>query len=74
MEKRLTTAAQGDNPEVLDDSPTNTTFTITECMLYVLVVTLSADNDNKLYMNKYIHVHELPQSHCGDNREGTLFS
>ena len=19
-------------------------------------------------------VHELPQSHCGDNREGTLFS
>ena len=20
------------------------------------------------------HVHELPQSHCGDNREGTLFS
>ena len=20
------------------------------------------------------YVHELPQSHCGDNREGTLFS
>ena len=22
----------------------------------------------------WAHVHELPQSHCGDNREGTLFS
>ena len=21
-----------------------------------------------------VQVHELPQSHCGDNREGTLFS
>ena len=22
----------------------------------------------------WAQVHELPQSHCGDNREGTLFS
>ena len=22
----------------------------------------------------YAQVHELPQSHCGDNTEGTLFS
>ena len=24
--------------------------------------------------NGFAQVHELPQSHCGDNREGTLFS
>ena len=38
LEKRLVTAAQGDNPAVYDDSPTN----ITDCKLYVPVVTLSA--------------------------------
>ena len=48
LEKILVTAAQGDNPEVRDKSPTNATFTITDCNLYVLVVTLSAANDNKL--------------------------
>ena len=42
LEKRLVTAAQGD----YDDSPTNATFKITECKLYVPVVTLSAENDN----------------------------
>ena len=48
LEKRLVTAAQGDNPAVYDDSPTNATFKITDCKLYVEVVTLSAENDNKL--------------------------
>ena len=27
-----------------------------------------------IYMLSCAQVHELPQSHCGDNREGTLFS
>ena len=31
-----------------DDSPTNAVFKITDCKLYVPVVTLSAENDNKL--------------------------
>ena len=48
VEKRLVTAAQGDNPEVRDNSPTNATFKITDTKLYVPVVTLSAENDNKL--------------------------
>ena len=26
------------------------------------------------YHHNGAQVHELPQSHCGDNREGTLFS
>ena len=46
--KRLLTAAQGGNPAVYDDSPTNVVFKITEYKLYVPVVTLSAENDNKL--------------------------
>ena len=41
-------AAKGDNPAVYDDSPTNATFKITDCKLYVSAVTLSAENDNKL--------------------------
>ena len=48
LEKRLVTAAKGDNPEVRDDSPTGATLKITDCKLYVPVVTLSAENDNKL--------------------------
>ena len=48
LEKRLVTAAKGDNPAVYDDSPTNATFKITDGKLYVSVVTLSAENDNKL--------------------------
>ena len=48
LEKRLVTTAQGHNPEVYDDSPTNATFKITDCKLYVPVVTLPAENDNKL--------------------------
>ena len=48
LEKRLVTAAQGDNPAVYDDSPTNATFKIKDTKLYVPVVTLSAENDNKL--------------------------
>ena len=48
MEKRVLTAAQGGNPEVCDDSPTDAKFKIPDCKLYVPVVTLSAENDNKL--------------------------
>ena len=48
LEKRLVTTAQGDNPAVYDDSPTNAAFKITDCKLYVPVVTLSAENNNKL--------------------------
>ena len=49
LEKRLVTqAAQGDNPAIYDDSPTNATFKTTDCKLHVPVVTLSAENDNKL--------------------------
>ena len=48
QEKRLVTAAQGDNPEVRDDSPTNAAFKITGTKLYVPLVTLSAGKDNKL--------------------------
>ena len=47
IEKRLVTAAQGDNSAVYDYSPTGATFKITDTKLYVLVVTLSAENDNK---------------------------
>ena len=47
-EKRLVTAAQGDNPEVRDNSRTNATFKITGAKLPVPVVTLSAENGNKL--------------------------
>ena len=48
LEKRLVTAAQGDNPEVPDDSPTGATLKIKDCKLLVPVVTLLAENDNKL--------------------------
>ena len=48
LEKRLVTAAQGDNPAAYDDSTTNATCKITDCKLYVPVVTLSAENDSKL--------------------------
>ena len=27
-----------------------------------------------MYRKSCAQAHELPQSHCGDNREGTLFS
>ena len=48
LEKRLVTAAQGDNPAVYDDSPTGPTFKITDTKLYVALVTLSAENDKLL--------------------------
>ena len=48
LEKRLVAAVQGDNPEVRDNFPTNATFKIKDTKLYVPVVTLSAENDNKL--------------------------
>ena len=48
MEKRLVRAEQGDNPAVHGDSPKSAEFKIKDCKLYVPVVTLSAENDNKL--------------------------
>ena len=48
LEKRLLPATQEDNPAFYDDSLTNAIFTITYCNLYIPVVTLSAENYNKL--------------------------
>ena len=48
LEKRLVTATQEDNPEVRDNSPIGAAFKIEDTKLYVLVVALSAENDNKL--------------------------
>ena len=48
MEKRLVRAAQEDNPAFYGDSPESSAFKIKDCKLYVLVVTLSTENDNKL--------------------------
>ena len=48
MEKRLVRAAQGDNLAVYGDSPESAVFKIKDTKLYVPVVTLSAENDNKL--------------------------
>ena len=49
VEKRSVIAAQGDNPEVRDDSLTNATFKIKGTKLCAPVVTLSAeDNDKRL--------------------------
>ena len=48
MNKKVVRAAQGANPEVRDDSPTNATFAIKDTKLYIPVVTLSAQDDNKL--------------------------
>ena len=43
-------AAQGNQPLVpAINNPTNAEFSITDCKLYVLVVTLSAENENKLF-------------------------
>ena len=50
-EKKLVRAAQGGNPAVYDDSPTNAVFKIKHCKLYVPVVTLSAERTIK--WNKY---------------------
>ena len=48
MKKRVVIAAQGNNPAVHDNFTTNSTFAIKDTKLYVPVVTLSAENDNKL--------------------------
>ena len=48
MEKKLVRAEQGGNPAAYGDSPESATFKIKDCKLYVPVVTLSAENDNKL--------------------------
>ena len=48
MEKRLVRAAQGGNTAVYGDSAESAVFKIKDCKLYVPVVTLSAENDNKL--------------------------
>ena len=48
LQKRLVIAAQESNPAVYDDSPTNVVFKTTDSKLYVPVITLSAEDDNKL--------------------------
>ena len=48
LEKILIRAVEGDNPEERDNSPTDVVFKITDCKLYVPVVTLSSEEDNKL--------------------------
>ena len=48
MEKRLVRATQGGYRPVYSDSLTNAVFKIKDCKLYVPVVTLSTENDNKL--------------------------
>ena len=48
IKKKLVRAAQGGNSAVYGDSPTNAVFKIKDCKLYVPVVTLSTENDNKL--------------------------
>ena len=48
MEKRLVRAAQAGNPAVYGGFPEGATFKIKNYKLYVPVVTLSAENDNKL--------------------------
>ena len=45
LEKRLVTAAQGDNTAVHNNSPTNISFKIIDTKLYVPVATLLAEND-----------------------------
>ena len=46
---RRAVAAQGGNPTVDEiNNPTGAAFKITDCKLYIPVVTLSAENDNKL--------------------------
>ena len=59
-------SAEGNNPAVAQiNNPTNAVFNITDCKVYFLVITLSAENENKLlvqlkigfkttiYCNKY---------------------
>ena len=48
MEKRILRAAQGNNPAIYGDSPESATFKIKDTKLYLPVVTLSSENDNKL--------------------------
>ena len=45
--------------------------------MYIYIYTCNHENNVTMCPPGYHHngfVHELPQSHCGDNREGTLFS
>ena len=44
MEKRLVRAAQGGNPAVYGDSPTNAVFKIKDCKLHIPVASLLAEN------------------------------
>ena len=48
MEKKLVRAARGGNPAVYGDSPASAAFKIKDYKLYVPLVTLSAENDNKI--------------------------
>ena len=55
MEKRILVAGQPNR----DGSPTNATVKITDTNLYVPVVTLSAENDNKLLEQLKLDLKEL---------------
>ena len=48
MEKREVAPAQGNNPAVFDNFLTNVTLKITDTKLYLPVVTLPTEDDNKL--------------------------
>ena len=52
LEKRSVAAAQGGNPAVHNDAPTNAVLKITDCKLYVPVVTLSAEDDFRAIKNR----------------------
>ena len=49
MENREITPSQGNNPAVFYHSSTNVTFKITGTKLYVIVVTLPTEDENKLF-------------------------
>ena len=50
------------------------------CIIYIYIYTYIYMYIIYIYITQLMHrtscaqVHELPQCHCGDNREGTLFS
>ena len=48
LEKKLVTVAQGGNPAVYNDSAITATFKIEDTKMYIPVVTLSTEKDNKL--------------------------
>ena len=55
-----------------EDGQSTTAFT--GKFLYIYIYILCIYIHMYIYHTSCVQVHELPQSHCGDNREGTLFS